>query len=59
MRVIAVMDDRHLVQNILRHLGACHDPPARPSPPGASGPYSHEPRDNVNPMPDYENAPTD
>jgi len=36
MRVIAVIDEPRLVQKILRHLGAWHDPPARGSPPGAS-----------------------
>jgi hypothetical protein len=29
MRVIAVIDDPRLVEKILRHLGAWHDPPAR------------------------------
>ena len=56
MRVIAVIDDPRLVQKILRHLGAWHDPPARGSPPGASGPHTHEPCDDVDPMPDYENV---
>jgi hypothetical protein len=59
MRVIAVIDDPRLVQKILRHLGAWHDPPARGSPPGASGPYTYEPCDDVDPMPDYENVLTD
>jgi hypothetical protein len=30
MRVIAVIDDARVVENILRHLGAWHDPPAKP-----------------------------
>ena len=28
MRVIAVIDDPRVVEEILRHLGAWHDPPA-------------------------------
>jgi hypothetical protein len=59
MRVIAVIDEPRLVQKILRHLGAWHDPPARGSPPGASGPYTYEPCDDVDPTPDYENVLTD
>jgi len=37
MRVIAVIDDPRLVEKILRHLGAWHDPPACHSP-GAGRP---------------------
>ena len=59
MRVIAVIDDRRVVEKILRHLGARHDPPARPLPPGGSRPYTYEPCQDVDPMPDYENALTD
>ena len=59
MRVIAVIDEPRLVQKILRHLGAWHDPPAGGSPPGASGPYTYEPCDDVHPQPDYENVLTD
>jgi len=42
MRVIAVIDDPRAaaVENILRHLGAWHDPPASLSPPGATGPFT-------------------
>jgi hypothetical protein len=67
MRVIAVIDDRRVVEKFLRHLGAWHDPPAcrslgggRPprSPPGGlPGPYTYEPCDDV--APDYENVLTD
>jgi hypothetical protein len=59
MRIIAVIDDPRLVEKILRHLGAWHDPPASLSPPGAPGPYTYEPCDDVDPAPDYENVLTD
>ena len=59
MRVIAVIDDPRVVEKILRHLGAWHDPPADLSPPGAPGPYTDEPCDDVDPTPDYENVLTD
>ena len=59
MRVIAVIDDPRLVEKILRHLGAWHDPPAGLSPPGAPGPFTCEPCDDVDPAPDYENVLTD
>ena len=59
MRDIAVIDDLRVVENILRHLGAWHDPPAGLSPPGAEGPYASEPCEDVDPMPDYENLLTD
>ena len=56
MRVIAVIDDPRLVEKILRHLGAWHDPPAGLSPPGAPGPFTCEPCDDAGPMPDYEDS---
>ena len=59
MRVIAVIDDPRVVEKILRHLGAWHDPPARPPPQGVRGPYTYEPCDDVDPTPDYENVLTD
>jgi hypothetical protein len=59
MRVIAVIDDPRLVEKILRHLGAWHDPPARLPAPGAPGPYTYEPCDDMDPAPDYENVLTD
>ena len=59
MRVIALIDDRRVVEKILRHLGAWHDPPPRPPPPDGSGPYTYEPCLDVDPMPDYENVLTD
>jgi len=58
MRVIAVIDDRRVVEKILRHLGAWHDPPAILPSLGASRPYIHEPCEEE-PMPDYENVLTD
>ena len=59
MRVIAVIDDPRVVGQILRHLGVWHDPPPRPPPTGLPGPYTYEPCDDVDPMPDYENVLTD
>jgi hypothetical protein len=56
MRVIAVIDDPRVVKKILRHLGAWHDPPARPPPLDGSGLYTYEPCDDADPMPDYENV---
>jgi len=66
MRVVAVIDDRGVKEKILRHLCAWHDPPAclpKPrrrqaglSPPGASGSYTYEACEDVDPMPDYENV---
>jgi hypothetical protein len=50
MRVIAVIDDPPvcLPQPRRRQAGL--------SPPGASGPYTYEPCDDVDPAPDYENV---
>ena len=59
MRVIAVIDDRRVVEEILRHLGAWHDPPPRLAPVGVPGPYTYEPCGDVDPTPDYENVITD
>ena len=59
MRVIAVIDDPRVTEKILRHLGAWHDPPARPPPQGVRGPYTYEPCLDADPMPDYENVLTD
>jgi hypothetical protein len=58
MRVIAVIDDPRVVERILRHLGAWHDPPSDRPPPGAPGAYTREPYDE-DPMPDHENVLTD
>ena len=54
MGVIAVTDDPSVVERILRHLSAWHDPPAGTPPPGVSGPCAYEPYDDVNPMPDHQ-----
>jgi hypothetical protein len=59
MRVLAVIDDPRVVEKILRHLGACHTPPPRPPAPNGSGPYTYEPCEDVDRMPDYENMLTD
>ena len=59
MRVIAVIDDPRVVEKILRHLGAWHDPPPRPPPPGAPGALHLRTVHDVDPMPDYENVLTD
>ena len=56
MRVIAVIDDPGVVQKILRHLGAWHDPPASQPTHCPPGPYTYEPCDDMGPMPDYENV---
>jgi len=50
-RVIGVIDDPRVVEKILRHLGAWHDPAADPSPPGAPGPYTYKPCDDADPHP--------
>ncbi len=51
-----MIDGPRVVEKILRQLGAWHDPPAGLSPPGAPGPYTYEPCDDVDPTPDYENV---
>ena len=56
MRVIAVIDDPRVVEKILPHLGAWHDPPPRPLPLAGAGPYIYEPCEDVDPMPDYESV---
>jgi len=59
LRVIAVVDAPRVIEKILRHLGAWHDPPPRPPRPDGSGPYTYEPCEDVDPTPDYENVLTD
>ncbi len=60
-RVIAVIDQRLVIEKILRHLGQWNGtPPLAParSPPDA-GAWTREPCEDVDPMPDYENVLTD
>ena len=73
MRVIAMIDQRVVIEKILRHLGQWNGtppPPAAraPSDAGAWTRSPHEmkqaisrgdPCDDVDPMPDYENVLTD
>lgn len=63
MRVIAVIDQRVVVEKILRHLGQWNGTPplapARAPPDADAGPWTREPFDDVDPMPDYENVLTD
>jgi hypothetical protein len=62
MRIIAIIDDRRVVEKILRHLGHWTEPQPLPQarpPPGASGSWAYEPCQDVDPMPDYENVLTD
>ena len=49
MRILAVIDDPRVVEKILRHLGAWHDPPTLQPAPGAPGPYTYEACDDVDP----------
>ena len=72
MRVIAVIDQRAVIEKILRHLGSWsgtpHLAPARAPPACArhadrpdadTGPWTREACDDADPMPDYENVLTD
>lgn len=63
MRVIAVIDRREVVEKILRHLGLWSGgqtlTPARSPPADADEPWTREPCEDVDPMPDYENVLTD
>ena len=56
MRVIAVIDDPRGDGEVSPTLGRLHDPPARLPPQGLPDPYTREPCNDVNPMPDYENV---
>ena len=55
MRVIAPIDDPHVTEKILHHLGAGR--PAGKSPPRVPTPCTYEPCEDVDPMPDYVNVP--
>ena len=59
MRVIATIHDPRLIEKILRHLGAWHDPPSKLPPQGVPGSYTYEPCDDVDPMPDDASVLTD
>ena len=67
MRVMAVIDQRAVIEKILRHLGQWNGtPPLAPAAPrrtltpdADAGPWTLEPCDDVDPMPDYENVLTD
>ena len=63
MRVIAVIDQRDVIEKILRHLGLWNGvltlAPARFPPDPDAGPWIREPCDDADPMPDYENILTD
>ena len=57
--MIAVVDEPRVVEKILRYLGAWYHPPPRSRPQGLPRPYTYQPCDDVDPMPDYENVLTD
>ena len=62
MRVIAVIDQRLVIEKIRRHWCQWNGtPPLAPAraPPDAEGPLTREPCDDVDPLPDYENVLTD
>jgi hypothetical protein len=63
MRVIAVIDQRAVIKEPLRHLGLWNGTqplaPARSPPDSAEGPCTREPCADVDPMSDYENVLTD
>jgi hypothetical protein len=63
MRVIAVIDQRAVIEKILRHFGLWSGTPllapARGRPDAAAGPCTREPFGDVDHMPDYENVLTD
>jgi hypothetical protein len=60
MRVMAVIDQREVVEKILRHLdlwnGTPPLAPARVPPDADAGPWTREPFDDVVSMPDNENV---
>jgi hypothetical protein len=63
LRVIAVIDQRAVIEKILRHLGLWSGTPplapARSPPVAGARPWTRELFDDVDPMPDYENILTD
>jgi hypothetical protein len=54
MRIVAIINDPPVIEKILRHRHAWHDPPAMSSPTEVPESYRYEPCDDVDPMPDYE-----
>ena len=58
--MIAVIDQRLVIGEILRHLGLWNGTPplapARAPPDANAGPWTREPCDEVHPMPGYENV---
>ncbi len=61
MRVIAIIEDRRLVEKILRHLGLWRGPPPGTGgfPGPHPGPWTYHRFDDADPLPDYENVLTD
>ena len=63
LRVMAVIDQRAVIETILRHLGLWSGTPplalARSPPAADAGPWTREPFDDVAPCPTYENVLTD
>jgi hypothetical protein len=57
MRIVAVIQDPRVIENILRHLNAWHDPPTKLPPDHVYESYTREPCEDVVPMPDYERFP--
>jgi hypothetical protein len=56
MWLIALIDDPRVVERILRHLGAWHDPPAGLSPQGAARPDTYQLCDAAARILNYENV---
>jgi hypothetical protein len=60
MRVIAVIDQREVVERILCQVALCSSTPllapARSPPADADEPWTREPCDDVDPMPDYKTS---
>jgi hypothetical protein len=54
MRIVAKISDLQVAEKILRHRNAWHDPPVKPPSTQVLESYTHEPCDDVDPMPDYE-----
>ena len=59
MRACAVIDQRVVIENILPTWASGTAPRHWPPPDADAGPWTREPCDEVDPMPDYENVLTD